>query len=201
MQIESRSIECPFCCVSLNYPVVESQNTLGASFFSDGFAIGPGLPRISKLVQCPVCNEVFFYDATEARETASNDNAMNAAEPAMDRMLELLNGTRELTHDQELYLRKEIWYFGTHHPVGNDEMLNNPEFKMLWVDNLDALEALLDENNPDEVLIKAEANRHLGRFTRCLELIENPQATQCDIKFIKTMRKKANKGNTEVFET
>jgi hypothetical protein len=188
--------------VHLKYNTLESANTTHATFYSDGFAIGSNLPRISRLVLCPVCNEVFFYDEQEINPVfKSEDICMDALAPSMDRFLELLANTGKLSMENEIYLRKEIWYFGTHHPIGSDEMLNNPSFKMQWIENLEKLEELLQTDNPEHVLLKAEVNRHLGRFTRCLELLTNNNLTACDIKFVRTLRKKATKGNTEVFET
>ena len=196
------AFECPYCCVNLSHSIPTNSTTENAIFYSDGFAIGPNLPKVSKLVQCPVCDEVFFYESLEIQlQLNEQENYTEAVEPSMEHYFELLNNSKELSLDQQIYLRKELWYFGTHHPSGNNELLNNPEFKMQWIDNLEALEALLDAENPEQVLIKAEANRHLGRFTRCLELLESNELSGCDIKFIKTLRKKANKGNTEVFET
>jgi hypothetical protein len=196
------AFECPYCCVNLSHSIPTIGTTEDAIFYSDGFAIGADLPRSSKLVQCPVCNEVFFYDALEIQfPLIENESYTKTTEPLMDRYFELLNNTKQLSIDQQIYLRKELWYYGTHHPEGSDALLNNPEFKLQWIENLENLEALLDEENPEQILLKAEANRHLGRFSRCLELLESNELNQCDIKFIKTLRKKANKGNTEVFET
>lgn len=196
------AFECPYCYVNLSHSIPTIRNTEDAVFYSDGFAIGPNLSRLSKLVQCPVCDEVFFYDALEIQlHLNAKESYTEAVEPLMEHYIELLKNSKQFSLDQQIYLRKELWYFGTHHPSGNDELLNNSDFKMQWIENLETLEAILDDENPEQVLIKAEANRHLGRFARCLELLESNELSHCDIKFIKTIRKKANKGNTEVFET
>ncbi len=195
------AFECPYCCVNLSHSIPTNSTAEDAIFYSDGFAIGPHLPKVSKLVQCPVCDEVFFYELLEIQlDLNEKESYTEAVEPSMEHYFELLN-TKELSHDQQIYLRKELWYYGTHHPVGSDALLNHPDFKMRWIENLENLEALLDAENPEQILLKAEANRHLGRFDRCLELLESNELSRCDIKFIKTLRKKANKGNTEVFET
>jgi hypothetical protein len=196
------AFDCPYCCVRLIHSIPVSSNSEDAIFYSDGFAIGPHLPRVSNVVQCPVCDEVFFYDALEIQlRLNEKESSTKAVEPSMEHYIELLKNSKELSLDQQIYLRKELWYYGTHHPVGSDALLNNPDFKMQWIENLENLESILDAENQEQVLIKAEANRHLGRFARCLELLESNELSRCDIKFIKTLRKKAHKGNTEVFET
>ena len=96
-------------------------------------------------------------------------------------------------------IRLEIWHLGNHHPDRNSELLNDYDSKEKWIEHLDYLETLLKETNPDELLFKAELNRYLGRFTRSLELLDKYQG-DVPAKFIKTIRKKISKGNTEVFE-
>ncbi|MCK9205637.1 MAG: hypothetical protein M0P66_00860 [Salinivirgaceae bacterium] len=194
MQLQTVSFECPFCCVTLKKGV--SINIAESPQFSDGFSSDSAIHR---LVQCPVCNEVFFYDGLEIKSsTDPNDICVNTIEPGIDRYFELLKNT-DLSDEQQLYLRKEIWYMGNHHPDVSDEVLNNYDFKTQWLDNLEALEKLLSEDDQEQMLLKAEVNRHLGRTTRCIELLDLYKGER-DPKFVKTIRKKARKGNTEVFE-
>lgn len=199
MQNQNILFECPFCCVTLKNSIRESYNSEEVSEYSDGYIEFENRIPFSKVVQCPACNEVFFYENLETQPLCDpNEICIDIMEPSVDRIFELLKNASN-TPEQLLYLRKEIWYYGTHHPEGSNEILNNPNFKDLWLDNLEILEKILNESDNNQLLLKAEANRHLGRFSRCLELLENYTGDK-DIKYIKTIRKKISKGNTEVFE-
>jgi hypothetical protein len=199
MQVQTVSFECPFCCVTLKMNAHLSLSEENATHYSDGYIEYEDSIRLSRIVQCPACNEVFFYDSLETQPLCNPDEiCVDILEPPVDRYFELLKNTG-LTSEQELYLRKEIWYYGTHHTVGSNEILNNPDFKNLWLDNLEILEQNLTETDNEQLLLKAEANRHLGRFIRCLELLDKHTGEK-DNKYLKTIRKKIRKGSTDVFE-
>jgi hypothetical protein len=199
MKLETITFECPFCCVSLKHELPEYTDNDEIIRFSDGFTTYPGQPFFSKLVQCPVCNEVFLIDSIEDHQPCRNDNpCTETMEPAFDRYFEFLKNSA-LTPEQDLMIRLEIWHLGNHHPDRNSELLNDYDSKEKWIEHLDYLETLLAETNPEQLLLKAELNRHLGRFTRSLELLDAYQG-DAPAKFIKTIRKKISKGNTEVFE-
>jgi hypothetical protein len=200
MQSQNIIFECPFCCVTLKKNIQIPDAGEDAVHFSDGYSEFEDGTHASRIVQCPACNEVFFYDTLDTQPLCNpKEICVDIVEPTIDRVFELLKNTKA-NPEQELYLRKEIWYYGTHHPEGSNEILNNPDFKNHWLDNLEILETLFNESDNDQLLLKAEANRHLGRLSRCLELLEKYTGDK-DIKYIRTIRKKVSKGNTEVFET
>lgn len=199
MQVQTATFECPFCCVTLRKDSLLSISEEDIMHYSDGYSESENLTRPLRVVQCPACNAVFFYDTLKTQPLCNPDEiCIETMEPSIDRYFELLKNAN-LTLEQELYVRKEIWYYGTHHLVGSDEILNNPDFKNLWLDNLEILEQKLLETDNRQLLLKAEANRHLGRFIRCLELLDKYTGEK-DNKYLKTIRKKIRKGNTEVFE-
>lgn len=199
MKIGLISFECPFCCVTLKHELPGKPDTDELIRFSDGFATLPGQPFFSKLLQCPVCNEVFLIDSIEEFKPCVEDNpCTETSEPGFDRYFEFLKNS-SLTPEQELMVRLEIWHLGNHHPDLSSELLNHYEIKEKWIEHLDYLETILNETNPEQLLLKAELNRHLGRFTRSLELLDAYQG-DAPAKFVKTIRKKITKGNTEVFQ-
>ena len=96
-------------------------------------------------------------------------------------------------------MRKLFWYLGSHNLSGDELLINDYHFKIDWLDNLEFFEALLDEQYPEEILLKAEANRQLGRFERALELVNLAPQTD-DKRLINKLRKKIKRQNTELFE-
>lgn len=199
MKLETITFECPFCCVSLKHELPEYTDNEEIIQFSDGFKTLPGQSFFSKLVQCPVCNEVFLIDSIDEFQPCRDNNpCTETLEPGFDRYFEFLKNST-LTPGQDLKVRIEIWHLGNHHPDLSSELLNQYEIKEKWIEHLDYLETLLSETNPEQLLLKAELNRHLGRFTRSMELLDAYKG-DAPAKFIKTIRKKITKGQTEVFQ-
>ena len=54
----------------------------------------------------------------------------------------------------------------------NGDQLHNDELdNQLWRNNLNSLLGLLDQNNPDDLIITAEIHRNLGEFDVCLDIL------------------------------
>ena len=73
----------------------------------------------------------------------------------------------------EKILRKELWYSTSHTTAGKNLLENNAKFRNFWNESIVRLESLFDCSKPDEVLLKAEINRQLGRFDQSLELLSS----------------------------
>jgi hypothetical protein len=162
--------ECPHCKAHVVQEDTLSGNTIGAKYYTDGKREAKMLPDHPALVKCPLCRGLFWID--EAKELDVGFDAAKGKEqvmaPSEKEMLNFLAGLG-LPKDQEIYLRMRAWW------VANDvwRWLPNPKpaFSPEQVKNLESLSALFDESEPNQLILKAEIARELGRFDECLLLL------------------------------
>ena len=162
--------ECPHCKVQVVQEETVSGNTIGAKFYTDGKREAKMLPNHPWLVKCPVCSRLFWVD-----EAVEVDIGFDAADgkpqvmaPSEKELLKFLSGSA-LPKSKELYLRQHAWW------AANDvwRWLPNPKpaFSKEQVKNLKALSGMLDETEPNQLILKAEIARELGNFDECRLLL------------------------------
>ena len=155
-----------------------SGNTFGARFWTDGKMMALMLPDRPWLTKCPKCKALFWID--EAKELGrqqpwhKDKQWPDAIEPSIPTEADYLGFLEDSTLPQrkELYLRRRAWW------AANDGARINKEANVAWSAaqqaNLESLAALMDENNPDQRITKAEIFRELMKFDDCINLLKHP---------------------------
>ena len=165
--------ECPHCQAYVVQEETVSGNTIGATYWTDGKREAKMLPNHPWLAKCPVCSGLFWVE-----EAVEVDTGFEAAEgkrkvlaPSEKEVLGFLAGPA-LPKDKELYLRITAWR------SANDALRLNPNatpaFSKDQVQNLHALSEMLNETEPNQLILKAEIARELGEFDNCLGLLSHP---------------------------
>ena len=195
-------LECPEC--GEKYLVSNESNLLSdkAILFSDGFYIDEQTWRTPGIIGCVTCELGFFPQKGKIiakpnwEEYYQNWAHLKKAEPPTAGALALeLRARRNMNIETEKIIRKEFWYAANHTETGRALFANNEKFRNYWISSLIRFEELLDNNNPDEIIIKAETNRNLGRFETCISLLEGISDNISEV-----IRSEALNGNSSIFQ-
>jgi hypothetical protein len=190
--------KCSKCQKLIEEETIMSGNTCGAVFWTDGEYYADMLPDEPKLVKCPFCKAlVWLEELQEVGDKGVNrfesfipsqhpDIALDITRPYKMpnrndyfRLLKMKIDSDE----KETYLRLRAWRAGNdrrrrseHGPLkfrkknGKPlEPLSYPEIK-----NMKELVCMLDGQNDEERLLKAELFRELGFFSHCLNCLAKP---------------------------
>jgi hypothetical protein len=189
--------KCSKCRQLIEEETLISGNTFGAVFWTDGECHADMLPDQPQLVKCPFCKALLWLEELEE----VGDKGINHFEdfvPVKNPDLDL-NITRpykmpnandyfrllkeKIENDErEAYLRLRAWRAGNDRRRRSErgpkkfrkngkplEPLSYTEIK-----NMKELICILDEQNDDDRLAKAELFRELGFFTQCLNFLAKP---------------------------
>jgi hypothetical protein len=195
-------LECPEC--GEKYLVSNESNipSESATFFSDGFFIDKEIWRTPGIIGCVTCELGFFPDNGKLIASPDWDEFylkwahLKKAEPPSAGALALeLRSRRKMDVETEKIIRKEFWYAANHYETGRILLANNEKFYNFWMSSLNRFEELLDINNSEQRIIKAEINRNLNRFETCLSLLDGVSGNLPE-----SIRLEALKGNTAIFQ-
>ena len=183
-------ISCPFCGQYSKKETIISGNTYGAQLWSDGKRIAPMMPENPILVVCKKCDQFFWVK--DAKMVTEVTNAVELKEkwgdvdyvefPTFHQYFKAL----ELIPD-EIFIRGCIWRSYNDYFRNNEEDKITSEMEQLNSENLTALLKILDENDTNELLTKAEVHRNLGQFEKSKELLDrinDPELTWVKEKFL-----------------
>ena len=202
LQLPPIVLECPEC--GEKYLVANEANLLSekAILYSDGFYIDEQLWRTPGIIGCVTCELGFCPVKGKIIATPTWDefyqkwSHLKKAEPPAAGALALeLRARRNMDIETEKLIRKEFWYAANHTETGRMLMANNEKFRNFWISSLVRFEEILDSNNPEERITKAEVNRNLGRFETCFSNLEGVSGILPD-----AIREETLKGNYSVFQ-
>ncbi|MCW3096397.1 MAG: hypothetical protein JWL77_2015 [Chthonomonadaceae bacterium] len=185
-------VACPHCNGLEKYRTLMSGNSIGSRIWTDGRQIAPMLPRPPAVVECRSCAKPYWL--TEAKEVGTMDSwsqknpavdpAWNEA-PYVEEASEegyhaALEATLRVERALEKVLRTFVWW------RGNDAYREGASLEagtasapsVAYHHNLAALASLLNGQNINERIMKAEALRELGEFeaaTKILNKVQSPQ--------------------------
>ncbi len=231
-------IACPECDFLMQKDTIESGNTFGAKYWSNGKVDAPMFPNYPNIVKCGDCR-VFFWvedvlveeeiplekyyemDWEEWRENfpqlvklevlgweKTNREPLEDSKtikgkkkpPPMVRGLTLKELNRAInkgfgkTKEKELYLRTHLWW------AVNDKENENKDasIKKIKESNFIGMEALLNQANPEDRIMKAEIKRQSGDFQEALKyLVDLPEEYH---RVSEQIKQEINMKNTKVFE-
>ena len=175
-------IECPTC--GEKYLLSRNLPSEKATFFSDGFFIDEENWRTPGLIACVTCELGFYSENGKIVTEPSWDDFQKywshlkkAEAPSASALILELRTRRKMDLKQEKIIRQELWYSVSHTEMGQKLITQNPRFQAFCVDNLNRLENLFSEDNSNELLLKAELNRELGNFEKCIDLLNSEKSS------------------------
>ncbi len=173
--------ECPHCHRAVLFPNFSRGSLRGASVWTDGRMVGPWIPDDLRLAGCPCCGEPFWVNegielgvATDATAQAKYPEAPMPKELDAPAILDALEKGLARSPRQERYLRIHAWWRdgdGRREGVARELSGEAPDERQL--SNMRRLHGMLDEEVPDDRLMKAELSRQLGRFDEALHLLRH----------------------------
>lgn len=192
---------CSKCRGRIEEETLISGNTFGAVFWTDGACYADMLPDAPELVKCPFCKALLWLEELEeAGDKGTNRFAgfVPAKDQGVDpdvtrpyKMPNLNDYFRLLKEkigndEREAYLRLRAWRAGNDRRRRSERgprkfrkngkplaPLAYPEIR-----NMKELICILDEQDDDDRLLKAELFRELGFFTQCLNFLARPLEKQ-----------------------
>jgi len=169
-------IACPHCAAPARVFQIMSGNTLDAITWTDGWMDAPMLPRAPRITRCHACARIYWvFLATQLgfqpldHEGEYKDTPhiapLNEAD-CHEALAEGLAANEEL----ELELRVFTWWRGNdafREPDHAPGFSTSPEA----VANMERFIAMTENGDEDLLLFRAEAQRHLGRFSEALDTL------------------------------
>jgi len=183
---------CSECSCLIKDFTVASGNTVGAICWTDGRCYMPMLPDELWFVKCPHCQALLWIDEQEEEGAIESFNDNGPYKDAEQYGVpELQDYYAELNKDnlginKEQYLRLRAWW------IGNDSRRDSSTKQALSekeIENLQALDKLLDPADDEDRLMKAEIKRELGRFEEAEDILKEPFPADFaeDVSFIRKL--------------
>jgi len=171
---------CSACEKNIAYRTINSGNNIGARYWTDGKRDAPMLPEEPWLIKCPHCDTLIWVDELTqlgeidhwysegiyADEFADVQSAITPS--CLD--YAYFNMAAVSDPQKERYVRLQTWW------AFNDCRRESQELPLssIEIENLHAFINLLDENEENDRLMKAEVLRELGEFTVAEKLLAMP---------------------------
>ena len=167
--------KCAVCRKLCQQDTIESGNTCGARYWTDGMRFAPMLPDNPRLVKCPHCASLVWINEQESvgeawpveLENTPFEGALPYHLPSVHDYCTFLR-TGQVDRDNERYLRIRAWW------TGNDARRYDQPFTPFSdeeLDNLHALAGLLNQSDDNDRVMKAEIMRELGRYEDATALL------------------------------
>jgi hypothetical protein len=190
--------KCSACQQLIEQETLISGNTFGAVFWTDGARHADMLPDQPELVKCPFCKALLWLEElAEVGDKGLNhyqgfvpiknpDIALNITRPYkmpnMNDYFRLLKAKTD-SDEKEAYLRLRAWRAGNdkrrrseHGPARFKKNMGKPLEPLAYpeIRNMKELICILDGQNDEDRLLKAELFRELGFFSQCLNFLATP---------------------------
>lgn len=180
--------KCPSCEKYITEGSLTSGNTFGAVFWSDGKIEADMLPPPEIIAKCPFCKIFLWlndhpiigtYDWFNGEEHKIPDEWKDSKSIQQLTIENYSNAIEDRVFseniEREVYLRTQLWWLLNDliRDKDNRQVDIFKKNKLLFKKNLICLYDLLDGNEDDVILQKAEIARELGDFTRCVNILHN----------------------------
>ncbi|MDA3879375.1 MAG: hypothetical protein PF436_03210 [Prolixibacteraceae bacterium] len=192
-------LECPECGEQyiISSPTDSPSET--ATLFSDGYFIEDGNIhwRTPLVIGCVTCElgfmpvkgkQIAFGTLDELLEKFPN--IKKAMAPTAGTLVLDLRARLHMELDEEVAIRRELWYASQHTSKGCELLERNKKFEAFYQQNL--LRLIECVQLP---VLKAELNRQAGMFDQCLNCLENETDSMATL-----IAQQAKVENTGVFK-
>jgi hypothetical protein len=197
---------CSTCEKNIAYCTIESGNTFGARFWTDGKRDAPMLPEEPWLIKCPHCDTLIWVDELTQlgeidhwySEGSDGDEFADVQSAITPSLMDYAYFNMAAISDpqKERYVRLQTWW------AFNDCRRKSEEipFSSMEIENLCAFINLLDENDETDCIMKAEVYRELGEFAVAEKLLAMPFGDELKeaTEFIRNLNNKRITSVTEI---
>lgn len=165
-------MKAPGCQKPVKFSTIASGNTFGATWWTDGKQEAPMLPDNPWLRKSPSegvlfwsdeCEEIGSMGGWQAEDQDSHpewEGLEFAEEPDEADNFKAIDDGVGGTPEKLRYLRIRLWWAGND-PIREDR---NRKLSAEHLQNLENLEPMLSEDDPNERMMRAEICRELGKF-------------------------------------
>jgi hypothetical protein len=217
-------VMCPVCHNQVKIEELHASNTAAAKFWTDGKMEAPLIPEQFDVMSCPHGSHLFWKSEAQeiAREPyrffvkSPYSSVPYANGPLMEDLVLELETKSGKHKEQEIYLRMRIWWADNQKFRRNkkDKPINVIQLIEKWLkfnkkpshlsgqkdqesgrlENMHRLLALLDSQEPEIRLIRAELFRELGNFKASLKELKKsvPDYFQAHADTITRLAKQEN---------
>ena len=171
--------KCTKCDSYISKGSLMSGNTFGASLYSDGKQVAPMLPQFPNLVKCKKCGSFLWLNrmdtlseidgSLQQKENSIKDTPAQFL--SIDEYFEVLVSSACKDKEDELFVRISIWQAYNDRHRDGEAMFRNNFDEVLWKQNSYALLDLFAKDNINHQIMKADINRNLGEFEKCMNII------------------------------
>lgn len=181
-------IQCPACGALGSYPSINSGNSFGATYYTDGYRDAPMMPTTPPVFRCGACRRGFW---TEAANEVGEYDVMNKAsapldwrqapllvEPDEKGYLEAIEPLIAADPSREYVLRMHAWWRGNDRHRGRTRkpVQDDPALVPLREANMMALIQILPSDSAGSKLMHAELLREMGQFDAAIKVLSEPCA-------------------------
>lgn len=168
-------LKCSVCSKPVKQRTIKSGNTFGSTSWTDGKRETPMLPDQPWMVMCPHCHSPLWIDELETlgeikprgKRGGKFKDAIAYETPTLVDYLAAL-GKGADTPEKERYVRLRAWW------AGNDvrrEATGDIPLSSIETANLTVFSSMFDEADSNDLVMKAEVMRELGRFDDAMALL------------------------------
>ena len=196
-------IKCPSCKMHQQRTTLNSGNTIGARFFSDGKCIAPMLPEFPFMIKCPKCN-IFFkitekvivrklFDFLNQNRDIPHVKFMTAGELQQAIDTGLYNGDK----NDIMHLRLMLWRTSNDSfRDGRKDSFENEDKKAAYEHNCREILSFFENDDDDErLLMRSEMHRNIGEFDKCKDLLLKIKEIETYKKYISFIDKACDEKN------
>ena len=203
MPSKPRILKCPHCGGLRRVCSIMSGNTFGMTQWSDMKIDLPMLPRMSPVLQCPICKKYHNYDHSQiVGECRSWGNA-SYGHLSYRSLIEAFEQLAPTGKEENTHRMMMLWAYNDIYWDKSDEWKQKKAHKhqpdrTFFEQNARALIAM-DSTN---VLLKAELHRELGGFEECLRIlcsVNRAQYSPRELKIIDYSINKAQNHESNIF--
>jgi hypothetical protein len=168
-------ISCPHCQALSKLVIPQAEEFPDMITWTDGWQTATGLERPPRVTRCPACHRTFWVGEAQqlglvgGSEKSDEEKALWEAAPVLNSLdaagvQQAIDEGLASLPDLELELRVLLWWRGNdafrcaNAPVGHST-------SAAAVANMERFVAMTADGAEDLLLFRAEAQRHLGRFT------------------------------------
>lgn len=182
---------------------IMSGNTCNMTLWSDMKIVLPMLPRISSVLQCPICKKYHYYDRSQIVGECQSWGNASYGYLSYRSLIEAFEQLAPTGKEEKTYRMMLLWAYNDIYWDKDENWRQKRARKYLpdtelFVQNATALIAL----NPDDVFLKAELYRELGEFDECRNLLLGvcrDGLSPYMLKILDTLIQKAQDHDSRVF--
>ncbi|MFO7815126.1 MAG: hypothetical protein R6V14_05255 [Halanaerobiales bacterium] len=179
-------IRCPYCDNKLKQETLKWGNTINAKYWTDGKREAPMLPDGIVVTICKKCNNYFWVEYAEIIDEVDPSEEKYTdleylEELTFEQYIDSLQKIEIRIEEDTCYLLRQIWWKYNDYFRENNEAELSQEIKNKIPDLLNKLLNIFDENVDNDLMMKGELLRELGRFAEAekkLNKINTPQYSQ-----------------------